>query len=307
MLTSLPYLLSQAQKFHYAVGAFNVYNLETVQAVIAAAEKMKSPIVIQTSEAAIEYAGMENLGALVHLMAKKSKVPIVFHLDHGKDEKLVVEAIKSGWYGSVMFDGSALPLKENLASTKRLVKLAHSKGVAVEAELGAIAGIEDFVSVKEREALLTDPKQAADFVRETGCDALAIAIGTKHGAYKFHGDCQLDSQRLQEIHKSVKIPLVLHGASGVPANVKNLAIKFGAKIGEAKGVSDSAIKKAISLGICKINIDTDLRIAFLAGLHEFIEKNPKNLDPRAFLSAGKDLVSKTVEQKMRLFGSAKKR
>jgi len=306
MLTSLPSILEKAQKKHYAVGAFNVYNLETVQAVITAADKMKSPVILQTSEAAIKYAGLENLGALVHLMAKKTKTPIVFHLDHGKDEKLVVEAIKSGWYCSVMFDGSALPLKENLKKTKKLVTLAHSKGVAVEAELGAIAGIEDFVSVEERDARFTDPKQAADFVRETGCDALAIAIGTKHGAYKFHGDCQLDFKRLQEIRKLVKVPLVLHGASGVPAAVKNLAVKFGAEISEAKGVSDSAIKKAVSLGICKINIDTDLRIAFEAGLHQFIEENPKNLDPRAFLSAGRDLISKTVEQKIRLFGSTKK-
>lgn len=303
MLVSLPSVLQKAQRGHYAIGAFNVYNLETVQAAFAAAQKTKSPVILQTSEAAIKYAGLENLGALVHLMARKSKTPVVFHLDHGKDEKIVIEAIKSGWYCSVMFDGSALPLKENVKKTKKLVELGHANGVAVEAELGAIAGIEDFVSVEERNAHFTDPKQAAEFVKETGCDALAIAIGTKHGAYKFKGTCQLDFKRLTEIQKLVKIFLVLHGASGVPTAIKNLAIKFGAEIGQAKGVSDSAIKKAISLGICKINIDTDLRISFQAGVQQFLKQNPKNLDPRAFLSAGRDLMTKTVEQKIRLFGS----
>ncbi|MFH1253586.1 MAG: class II fructose-bisphosphate aldolase [Candidatus Uhrbacteria bacterium] len=303
MLTSLSNLLNRAQHKHYAVGAFNVYNLETIQAVIAAAEAERSPVIIQTSEAAIKYAGLEILGAMVHQLAKKTKAPIIFHLDHGKNEKLVAEAIKSGWYGSVMFDGSALPYKKNLQITKKLVKLAHTKGVAVEAELGAIAGIEDLVSVKDRDAQLTNPKQAAEFVRETGCDALAIAIGTKHGAYKFHGDCQLDFERLKEIRAAVSVPLVLHGASGVPAAIKNLAIKFGAEIGEAKGISDSAIKKAVTLGICKINIDTDLRIAFIAGLHQFIENNPKDIDPRAFLSAGKEKITEVVRQKIRLFGS----
>jgi fructose-bisphosphate aldolase class II len=302
MLTSLHHLLTQAEKKKNAVGAFNIYNLETVQAVIAAAEAEGAPAILQTSEAAVHYAGMETLGALVHLFAKKTKIAIAFHLDHGKNEKLVMEAIKSGWYGSVMFDGSALPYKENLRLTKKFVKEAHARGVAVEAEVGAIAGIEDFVSVKERNAHLTSPKQALEFATETGCDALAIAIGTKHGAYKFSGDCALDFDRLTEIKKIVKIPLVLHGASGVPADVKKNAIKFGAKIGEAKGVSDPAIKKAIKGGIRKINIDTDLRIAFNAGLRRFLKENPEVIDPRAILSAGKDEMIKIVRQKMRLFG-----
>lgn len=306
MLTTLPYLLSQARKKHYAVGAFNVYNLETIQAVITAAETEKSPAIIQTSEAAIKYAGMETLGALVHLLTKKTKAPIVFHLDHGKDEKLVTEAIKSGWYGSVMFDGSALPHDKNLAITKKLVKLGHANGVAVEAELGAIAGIEDFVSVEERDAHLTDPKQAAEFVYLTNCDALAIAIGTKHGAYKFSGESQLDYKRLKAIGEAVEIPLVLHGASGVPANIKNMAIQYGAKIEEAKGVSDQSIRRAVSLGICKINIDTDLRIAFNAGVRKHLKEHTEEIDPRAILGAGRDLTVEVIRQKMRLFGSAKK-
>lgn len=306
MLTTLPYLLNRAEKGRYAIGAFNVYNLETIQAVIAAAEAEQAPVIIQTSEAAIKYAGMETLGAMVHLLAQKTKVPVVFHLDHGRDEKLVLEAIKSGWYSSVMFDGSALPYKKNLIITKRLVKFAHTNGVAVEAELGAIAGIEDFVSVEARNAHLTDPKQAAEFVFLTDCDALAVAVGTKHGAYKFSGESKLDYKRLKEIEDAIEIPLVLHGASGVPAGIKETAIKYGAKIEDAKGVSDQSIRRAISLGIRKINIDTDLRIAFNAGVRKFLKENPKDLDPRAALGAGRDLMAEIIRQKMRLFGSAKK-
>ncbi|HBR80869.1 MAG: Fructose-bisphosphate aldolase (Class II) [Candidatus Uhrbacteria bacterium GW2011_GWE2_45_35] len=306
MLTTLPSLLARAEHGRYAVGAFNVYNLETIQAVVAAAEAERSPAILQTSEAAIAYAGMETLGALVHLFAKKTKIPLVFHLDHGKNEKLIMEAIKSGWYGSVMFDGSALPYKKNLKLTKKIVKAAHARGVAVEAEVGAIAGIEDFVSVKERDAHLTSPEQALEFAIETGCDALAVAIGTKHGAYKFNGDCQLDFERLAEIKKLVKTPLVLHGASGVPAAVKKTAMKFGAKIAEAKGVSDPAIKKAVKLGIRKINIDTDLRIALNAGVRQFLTEHPEDIDPRAFLASGKNEMTQVIRQKMRLFGSSKK-
>lgn len=304
MLTTLPYLLARAEKGRFAIGAFNVYNLETIQAVIAAAEAEKAPVIIQTSEAAIKYAGMEVLGALVHLLTKKTKVPIVFHLDHGKSEKLVVEAIKSGWYSSVMFDGSALPYKKNLAVTKRLVKFAHANGVAIEAELGAIAGIEDFVSIKERDAHLTDPKQAAEFVYLTDCDALAVAVGTKHGAYKFSGESKLDYKRLKEIEDAIEIPLVLHGASGVPAAIKETAIKYGAKIEAAKGVADQSIRRAISLGVRKINIDTDLRIAFDAAIRKFLAEHPENIDPRAILGAGRDLMIGVIRQKIKLFGSA---
>jgi fructose-bisphosphate aldolase class II len=301
MLTTLPHLLSQAEKKNCAIGAFNVYNLETTQAVMAAAEAEQVPVILQTSEAAVHYAGMETLGALVHLLAKKTKVPVAFHLDHGKNEKLVMEAIKSGWYGSVMFDGSALPYKKNLYLTKKFVKEAHACGVAIEAEVGAIAGIEDFVSVEERNAHLTDPKQAAEFAYLTECEALAVAIGTKHGAYKFSGESKLDYKRLAEIHKAVAVPLVLHGASGVPAKIKETAIKYGAKIEAAKGVADQSIRRAIALGIRKINIDTDLRIAFNAGVRQFLTEYPEDLDPRAALTAGKDEMIKVVRQKIKLF------
>ena len=268
MLTTLSTVLKKAEKGRYAVGAFNINNLEILQAVMDAAEAEKSPVIISTSEGAINYAGMDELAALVHLAAKRTKLPVVFHLDHGKNYDLVVRAIKSGLYTSVMFDGSSHPFKKNVRLTKKIVALAHKRGISVEAELGAIAGIEDFVSVKEKDAHLTSPEQAKDFVKQTGCDALAIAVGTSHGAFKFSGKSTLEFKRLAEIKKNVGVPLVLHGASGVPSNIKKLCTKYGCEIDKAKGVSDGNIKKAISLGVNKINIDSDLRIAFTAGTRQ---------------------------------------
>ena len=302
MLTPLHTVLKKALKHSYAVGAFNVNNLEMIQAVMEAAEAEKAPVILSTSEGAIEYAGMEELAALVHLAAKKTRIPVVFHLDHGKNRDLVVRAIKSGLYTSVMFDASALPYKENVRLTKKIVALAHPKGISVEAELGAIAGIEDFVSVKERDAHLTDPQQAVHFVKETGCDALAIAIGTSHGAYKFTKDSHLDYTRLSLIKKKISVPLVLHGASGIPSSIKHLCTKYGCHIEKAKGVSDASIKKAVSLGINKINVDTDLRIAFDSGIREYLAHNPEIFDPRKILTPAKELITKVVRQKMRLFG-----
>ncbi|MCR4314573.1 MAG: class II fructose-bisphosphate aldolase, partial [Candidatus Uhrbacteria bacterium] len=214
MLVTLKQVLQKADRHRCAVGAFNINNLETLQAVMDAAERERSPVILSTSEGAIEYAGMEELASLVHIAARKTKLPVVFHLDHGKNEALVVEAIKSGWYTSVMFDGSSLPFKENIRHTKKIVEMAHRQGISVEAELGAIAGIEDFVSVEDRDAHLTDPTQAREFVKATGCDALAVAVGTKHGAYKFKGESKLDYGRLKRIAEAVDVPLVLHGASG---------------------------------------------------------------------------------------------
>ena len=304
MLTTLMHVLKKANRQNYAVGAFNINNLEILQAVMDAAEAERAPVVISTSEGAIKYAGMEELGTLVHLAAKRSKRPVVFHLDHGKNYDLVVRAIKSGFYTSVMFDGSSLPYKENLKLTKRLVTMAHRRGISVEAELGAIAGIEDFVSVEEKDAHLTDPEQALEFVQRTGCDALAVAIGTSHGAYKFGGDSQLDFKRLTTIKNLVKVPLVLHGASGIPSTIKNQCIKYGCKIEKAKGVSDAHIRRAVKLGINKVNIDSDLRIAFDAGVRKFLHDQPEVFDPRKILGPAKELMTKVVRQKMRMFGSS---
>ena len=306
MLTTLTNVLKKANRQNYAVGAFNINNLEILQAVMDAAEAECAPVVISTSEGALKYAGMEELGTLVHLAAKRSKRPVVFHLDHGKNYDLVVRAIKSGFYTSVMFDGSSLPYKENLKLTKRLVTMAHRRGISVEAELGAIAGIEDFVSVEEKDAHLTDPEQALEFVQRTGCDALAVAIGTSHGAYKFGGDSQLDFKRLTTIKDLVKVPLVLHGASGIPSTIKNQCIKYGCKIEKAKGVSDAHIRRAVKLGINKVNIDSDLRIAFDAGVRKFLHEQPEVFDPRKILGPAKELMTKVVRQKMRMLGCAGK-
>ncbi len=306
MLVTLKSVLTKANKKGYAVGAFNVNNLEGIQAIMAAAELEKSPVIISTSEGAISYAGMEELGALVHLAAKRSKRPVVFHLDHGKDIKVVMDAIKSGLYTSVMYDGSALPFKQNISNTKKVVKAAHKKGMSAEAELGSIAGIEDFVSVEQKDASLTNPEDAAKFVKETGCDALAIAIGTSHGAYKFKGDSQLDFKRLEEIKKMISVPLVLHGASGIPADIKKQCLKYGCKIDSAKGVADAHIKKAVTLGINKVNIDSDLRIAFDAGIRKFLKENPEVFDPRKILIPAKELMTKVIQRKMKLLGSSGK-
>lgn len=306
MLVTLKKMLQEARRGRYAVGAFNVNNLESLQAVIAAAQAERSPAIISTSEGALEYAGLEILGLMVRQLAGRSRIPFVFHLDHGKKVSLVAAAIQSGFYTSVMYDGSSLPYAANVRNASRLAKLAHARRVSLEAELGAIAGIEDLVSVAARNAHLTDPKQAQEFVRRTGCDALAVAVGTSHGAYKFKGASRLDFARLAAIRRAVSVPLVLHGASGVPASVKNLCLRYGGKIAAAKGVSDGNIKRAVALGVCKVNIDTDLRIANLAGVRRFLKEEPSVIDPRQFLGAGRDLMVKVIRQKMRLLGSSRR-
>ncbi|MFH1711759.1 MAG: class II fructose-1,6-bisphosphate aldolase [Patescibacteria group bacterium] len=306
MLTTLKNVLTKAQRGKYAVGAFNVNNLEAIQAVIEAAVAEKSPVIISTSEGAIKYAGLAELASLILLAARRTSVPVVFHLDHGKNLDLISEAIRSGFYTSIMYDGSSLPLEENIKNTKKIVRLAHARDISVEAELGSIAGIEDFVSVEERDAHLTNPQEAKMFIKETDCDALAIAIGTSHGAYKFKGACMLDYDRLDDIRKTVRLPLVLHGASGVPTVIKTQCLKYGCKIDKAKGVADASIKRAIKGGITKVNIDTDLRIAFTAGVRKFLKENPSEIDPRKILGPASQLMTKVIRQKMTLFGSSGK-
>ncbi len=304
MLITLSQALKHAQRNGYAIGAFNINNFETAHAILEAASELSSPVILSTSEGAISYAGMDELGSLVHAMVRKYDIPVVYHLDHGKDIELIKRAIRSGWYTSVMFDGSSLPYEENLAKTRMLRRLAHWHGVSIEAELGAIAGIEDFVNVADRDAHLTNPEQADSFVRKSGCDALAIAIGTSHGAYKFEGSSQLDFARLEAVQKRVHIPLVLHGASGVPEHIKQQCMDYGCKIADAKGVADEHISKAVSLGICKVNIDTDIRIAFDAGVRKYLAENPEVIDPRKIMGGAIDLMKQVVSEKIKLFGSA---
>jgi fructose-bisphosphate aldolase class II len=312
MLTTLKKVLDKANRGRYAVPAFNINNLEIAQAVSDAAGEMRSPVILQTSEGAIEYAGMEALAAIARTCAKLTKVPVVFHLDHGKNEALVERAVKSGLYTSVMIDASAKPYKENVRISKKIVRMAHERGVSVEAELGAIAGIEDFVSVEARDAHLTDPEQAARFVRETGCDALAVAIGTAHGAFKFKGETILDIARLKKIKKLTRRPLVLHGASGVnPEWVARLREKCD-RVGDcdrlegAKGVSDTMQREAVKGGINKVNVDTDLRIAFTAGVRQGLLSDSKVFDPRKIMAPAKDLMREVAKHKMALLNSKNK-
>jgi fructose-bisphosphate aldolase class II len=298
-------LLPQAKKGGYAVGAFNINNLEILQAIVSAGEAEKSPAIIAVSEGAIKYAGMAFIVSMVRTVSEQTFIHLSLHLDHGTDLEVIRSCVENG-FTSVMIDGSHLEFEGNIATTKRVVEMAKKKGVSVEAELGRLKGIEEKVSVSEKEAFLTDPQAAEEFVRRTEVDALAIAIGTSHGAYKFKGEVKLDFERLKEIAKSIDIPLVLHGASGVPSAVLEKAQQFGAKLPGAKGIPDDAIRKATSLGISKINIDTDLRLSFVGALREVLFTKPEEFDPRKILGPGREAIQHTVQSKMRLFGSSGK-
>lgn len=305
MLVNLNSLLPQARKNGCAIGAFNFNDMEFLQAILEAAQELKSPVILQTSEKAIEYMGLDYLYAMAVPAAKKAPVPVVLHLDHGKDLILIKKIIQDGYYTSVMFDGSTLPDGENIKKTQEIVKLAHQKNISVEAELGLLKGIED--KITSTKCYLTDPKQAAEFVKKTNCDALAVAIGTSHGAYKFKGKPKLDLKRLKQIAELVKIPLVLHGASRVSPKLlaklkKNCRqLKDCDRLAGARGVPNAQIKKAVKLGIVKINIDTDLRLAFTAAERKVLLTDKKAVDPREYLGAGREAVKNVVKEKIKLF------
>lgn len=301
MLVTNKELQSDATANGYAVGAFNISNLETVLAITEAAVEEKSPAIIAVSASSIKYAGIDFIIAMVKTAAKKVSVPMTLHLDHGADLEICSKCIDAG-FTSVMIDGSHLNFEQNISLTKSVVDYAHPMGVSVEAELGRLAGIEDAIDVKE--TVLTDPDAVKEFVERTGVDALAIAIGTSHGAYKFKAEPKLDFERLKEIRKKTDVLLVLHGASGVPSEIVEKAKKYGAELGKAKGVPDEHIKKVISLGISKVNIDTDLRLAFTATFREIITNSPTVFDPRKFLGPAKEAMKEVIKGKMRLFGSA---
>ncbi len=303
MFANTKTLLQKAQKQGYAIGHFNINNMEIVQGVINAANQTNSPIILAVSEGAIEYAGLNYLLNLAQTAAKNSKVPIAFHLDHGKDLNIIKKCINAG-FSSVMFDGSHLPFEQNIKITKQIVQHAHKRGISVEAEIGTIGGAEDKVS--SRKIIYTDPKQAKEFVQKTGCDFLAVAIGTSHGPNKFEGPAKLRLDILQEIQKQIKIPLVLHGASGVPNNLVTIAKKYGATLPKVVGVPNDQIKKAIKLGICKINTDTDLRLAFDAGVRKSIQTHPSDIDPRHILAPARDLITQVVTERITTFGSKNK-
>ncbi len=303
MLATLKQVLTKADKAKYAVGAFNINNLEIMQAIVNAAAKLKSPVILQTSEGAIKYAGMNYLKCMVEEAAKTNKIPIVLHVDHGRDMEIIKQAIKTG-YTSIMYDGSHLPFEQNIANTKKVVAMAHAKGISVEGELGTIGGAEE--KIVARKIIYTNPDSAKEFVEKTGIDALAVAIGTSHGAYKFAGAAKLDIKRLREIKQKLKMPLVLHGASGVPEWVVQTATHYGAKLGKPEGVPDDQIKEAIKNGINKINTDTDLRLAFDAGVREVLSMSPEEFDPRHILGRARELMQEVVEHRIKIFGSAGK-
>lgn len=299
-------MFANAYKGQYAIGAFNVNNMEIIQGIMLAASEEKSPVILQVSAGARKYAGQRYIMKLVEAALEDDpSVPVCVHLDHGPSFEMCRDCIDGG-FTSVMIDGSHLPYEENVAITRKVVEYAHPKNVWVEAELGKLAGIEEHVQSAEH--VYTDPDQAVDFVKRTGCDSLAIAIGTSHGAYKFKGDAKLDFERLEIISaKLPNYPLVLHGASSVPQEFVELCNKYGGNVGGAKGVPEDMLRKAASMGVCKINVDTDIRLALTASIRQFMTEHPEQFDPRSYLTPAREAVKKMVQRKIRdVMGSSGK-
>ena len=292
-------MLDKAISGDYAVGAFNVNNMEIIQGITEAAREECAPLILQVSAGARKYARPAYLLKLVEAAIEDTGIDIALHLDHGEDFDICRKCVDDG-FTSVMIDGSKHPFEENIRITKEVVEYAHSNGVTVEAELGKLAGIEDDINVDERSATFTDPEEAAEFVERTGVDSLAIAIGTSHGAYKFKGEPYLDFERLKEIHNLIPdTPLVLHGASTVLPEFVEKCNKYGGDIPGAQGVPEDMIKKATAYGICKVNIDTDLRLAMTAEIRKFLTENPEAFDPRQYLGAAREAIKMMVKHKMR--------
>ncbi|MCX7781741.1 MAG: class II fructose-1,6-bisphosphate aldolase [Negativicutes bacterium] len=284
---------------NYAVGAFNVNNMEIIQGIVDAAKEEQAPLILQVSAGARKYAKHVYLMKLVEAAIEDSGLPIVLHLDHGEDFEICKSCIDGG-FTSVMIDGSKLPFEENIALTKKVVEYAHAHGVVVEAELGRLAGVEDAVKVSARDATYTDPAQAAEFVEKTGVDSLAIAIGTSHGAYKFKGEPKLDFERLEKIASLLPgFPLVLHGASTVLPEFVDKCNQYGGKIEGAQGVPEDMLLKAGKMGVCKINIDTDLRLAMTASVREYLYNNPSDFDPRQYLKPAREAIKNMVKHKIK--------
>lgn len=288
----------------YAIGAFNINNMEIVQGVVAAAKAQNSAVILQVSKSALKYAHPKYLKAMVDAAVEETGVDIALHLDHGPDLETCKECIECG-FTSVMFDGSHYDYEENVAKTKEVVEYAHARDVVVEAELGKLAGVEDDVKVDAANATYTDPDQAVDFVKRTGVDSLAIAIGTSHGAYKFKGEAKLDFDRLETITKKLEdagfhnFPIVLHGASSVDQRCVAMCNEFGGKIDGAKGIPAEMLRKASSMAVCKINMDTDLRLAMTAAIRKSFGENPAAFDPRGYLGDARNLIQELVEDKIK--------
>ncbi|ADL08541.1 class II fructose-1,6-bisphosphate aldolase [Thermosediminibacter oceani] len=292
-------MFKKAYEGGYAIGAFNVNNMEIIQGIVEAAREEKAPLILQVSAGARKYARPIYLKKLVEAAVEDTGIPIVLHLDHGEDFEICKACIDDG-FTSVMIDGSRLPFEENIALTRRVVEYAHERGVVVEGELGRLAGVEDNVKVSDREATFTDPDQALEFVERTGVDSLAVAIGTSHGAYKFKGEAYLDFERLKKITEKLPgFPLVLHGASSVLPEYVEICNRYGGNIPGAQGVPEDMLRKAASMGVCKINIDTDLRLAMTATIRRYFSENPSEFDPRKYLGEAREAIKKIVRHKMR--------
>ena len=292
-------MFEKALKKDYAVGAFNVNNMEIIQGIVEAAQEENAPLILQVSAGARKYAKPAYLVKLVEAAILDTGLDIALHLDHGEDFEICKKCVDDG-FTSVMIDGSKHPFEENIKLTKDVVEYAHSKGVVVEAELGKLAGIEDNIKVDARNATFTVPEEAAEFVEKTGVDSLAIAIGTSHGAYKFKGEPYLDFERLKEIHKLIPdTPLVLHGASTVLPEFVAKCNEYGGDIPGAQGVPEDMIKTAAKYGVCKVNIDTDLRLAMTAEIRKYLVEHPADFDPRKYLGPARAAIKGMVQHKIK--------
>ncbi|TLE00385.1 class II fructose-bisphosphate aldolase [Helicobacter japonicus] len=306
MLVTGSEILLKAHKEGYGVGAFNFVNFEMLNAIFVAAVEAKSPIIVQASEGAIKYMGIDMAVGMVKILSNRyPHIPVALHLDHGTSFESCKKAVDEG-FTSVMIDASHHPFDENLAMTKQVVEYAHSKGVSVEAELGRLMGIEDNISVSEKDAVLINPDEAEEFVKITKVDYLAPAIGTSHGAFKFKGEPKLDFKRLEEVKRRTNIPLVLHGASAIPDYVREAFLSTGGDLKGSKGVPFDFLKEAIRGGINKINIDTDLRIAFIAEVRKVANTDNTQFDLRKFFAPAMESITKVMVERMGILGSAGK-
>lgn len=300
-------MFEKSMKEKFAIGAFNVNNMEIIQGIVDAAAEENSPVILQASHGAIKYARVPYLRKMIEAALEEHDIPIALHLDHGPDFETCKMCIDNG-FTSVMIDGSKYDFEENVALTKKVVDYAHSKGVVVEAELGKLAGIEDDVNVSESDAMYTDPEQAKEFVERTGCDSLAIAIGTSHGAYKFKGEAKLRFDILAKIKELIpNTPIVLHGASTVIPELVETCNKYGGDIPGAKGVPDEMLHEASISGVSKINVDTDLRLAMTSEIRKVFAEEPSVFDPRKYLTPARESIKQTVKHKIKdVFGSNNK-
>ena len=296
-LTTPKAMFERAGREGYAIGAFNVNNMEIIQGIMQAGSEERAPLILQVSAGARKYAGQPYIMKLVEAALMENDLPVVVHLDHGADFDICKACIDGG-FTSVMIDGSHLPFEENIAVTRRVADYAHERGVWVEAELGKLAGVEEHVSSEH--SVYTDPDEAVEFVRRSGCDSLAVAIGTSHGAYKFKGDARLDFERLEIITSLLPdYPLVLHGASSVPQEFVDMANKYGGRLGGAKGVPEDMLRRAAASGVCKINIDSDIRLAMTANIRRYLAEHPEEFDPRSYLKPAREAVKLMVQHKIR--------